>query len=97
MLCCTRFNQVLQTREEFVYIKVYYFVHGLGQVGNVDYGLTHHCDGIPESRLFLPALVPLKAGEEQFFSSLVGIFSQAAGAALIACTVVYAQPLLDNE
>ena len=93
----TRLNQVLQIREEFVYVKIDYLVHGLGQVGNVDYGLTYLYDGTPKNMLFLPTLVPLKAVDEQLCSSLVEVFAQAAGAVLVEGSAVYALSRPDVE
>ena len=80
-----------------MYVKIDYLVHGLGQVGNVDYGLTYLYDGTPKNMLFLPTLVPLKAVDEQLCSSLVEVFAQAAGAALVEGSVVYALSRPDAE
>ena len=80
-----------------MYVKIDYLIHGLGQVGNVDYGLTYLYDGIPKKLLLFPGRVPLKVGEEQLYSSLVSIFSQAAGAALVEGPVVYALSWSDVE
>ena len=97
LCCCNCYGQVLQTREELMDVNIYHCVQGLGQVGCVDYGLTHRRHGCPKSSVLLPALMPFEICNEQLCSSLGRIFAQAAGAAFLPCTAVYALPLLDNE